>query len=230
MAYKDQVGFDFWIAIKQKIRKYEKQERITKLEFQTCQLRIDENLFSNPEHSYLPIIEELAFDNTGEISLMDKGLYTVGNTTIIFRNDPDFRLNYRTNLFNHNVTKVIFENLKVYDFSSDFFRGLSDTSSVHLINCHLVRSTEHFQTRIKIKISSLVVDNVTLDHSINVKPFLRLSGLQEAKLTNINWNFEKMFKNRGIIFEGTSKLCIENSTLSGFRAITGGVKDVILKR
>ena len=184
MAYKDEVGFNFWIAIKQKIRKYEKQEVITKLKFQTCQLRIDENLFFNSEHSYLPNIEELVFDNTGELSFMDKGLYTVGNTTIIFQNDPDFRLSYGAKLFNHNVAKIVFENLKVYDFSSEFFRGLSKTSSVHLIDCNLVRSTEYFQTKIQIRIRNLVIDNVTLDHSSSVKPFLRLAGLQEANFSN----------------------------------------------
>ena len=222
--YKDQAGFDFWIAIKQNIHKRINQEPITKLSFQTCRLKIDENLFYHTEHSFLPNIEELSFDDIGEIIINEKGLFTVGNTTVIFRNENDFRLNYGTEIFNTNVSKLIFQNLRINDFSSELFRGLSKASDVYITNCHLIRSID--QSNIQIKINSLFINNVTLDHSNSVRPFLRMSGLQVARLSNIDWNFENYFKNRGIIFDKTSKLYIENSTLSRFRAISGDVKDV----
>ena len=226
--YKDQAGFDFWIAIKQNIHKRKNQEPITKLEFQTCRLKIDKNLFYETEHSFLTNIEELTFDDTGEIIINEKGLFTVGNTTVIFRNEKDFRLNYGTDIFNTNISKLIFENLTINDFSSELFRGLSKSSDIYITNCHLIRSAD--QSNIQIKINSLFINNVTLDHSNSVRPFLRMSGLQVAKLSNIDWNFENYFKNRGIIFDETSKLYIENSTLSRFRAISGDVKDVFFIR
>ena len=223
-GYKDQAGFDFWIAIKQNIRQHQNQQQITKLEFQTCRLKIDKNLFYETELSYLTNIEELAFDATGEIIVNERGLFTVGNTTVIFRNDNDFRLSYGTEIFNTNISKLIFQNLRINDFSSELFRGLSKASDVNITNCHLIRSTD--QSNIQIKINSLFINNVTLDHSKSVRPFLRMSGLKVAKLSNIDWNFENYFKNRGIIFDKTSKLLVENSTLSRFRAISGDVKDV----
>ena len=229
MTHKDQAGFDFWISIKQNIRNHERKERITKLKFEMCQLKIDRNLFFNVEHSFLPYIKELVFDNTGEITFMEQGLYTVGNTTVIFQNENNFRLNYAKNLFNANVSRLILQNLKINDFSSELFRGLSETSRVYISNCHLIRSTDNFQSK-EVKISILAIDNVTLDHSNSVKPFLRLSGLKEARLTNIDWNFEKLFKNRGMIFGKTSKVLFENCTLSRFRAISGEVEDVSFKR
>lgn len=227
---KDEPGFDFWMAIKTMIHKVRKREQITKLEFQTCGLKIDKNLFFEPEHSFLPNIEELAFDNVGEITINENGLFTVGNTSIIFRNQNNFQLNYAGKIFNTNVSKLIFENLRVNDFSSELFKGISETSAVHITNCRLIRTSDNFQSRIKVKIKSFIINNVTLDHSKSVKPFLRLSGLHVAKLSNIDWNFENLFKNRGIIFEKTSKLFIENSTLSRFRAISGDVKDVYFVR
>jgi hypothetical protein len=228
-----QPGFDMWIEIKQNIRKYENHEnKITKLEFQNCHLRIDEKLFYDEKLSHLPNVEELIFDGTGEITFESKGLHTVGRTTIIFRNEKNFRTVFGTSLFNSNVAKVVLENLHFHDFSSEIFHTLGEKSSIEIRNCNIYRKAG-IQTSKEVKVRNFVLDNVTLEQSNNVNPFLRLTDVQEATFSNLNWNFKHIFKNRGIIFKNTFKVLFENCTLEGFRAISAekpGVQNVIFKR
>ena len=118
----DKDGWKLWVDIKKKIRpKWKKwfrneSEIVTKLEFQKCTLMIDKNLFYDLSRTFPQghHFDELVFDDSGKITLLEGSLNTIGSTTVIFRNDKRFFPSYEGQIFNANVSTVILENLHFF--------------------------------------------------------------------------------------------------------------------
>ena len=197
------------------------------MEFQNCTLKIDKNLFydlalrsntSPQSHTYKPsFIEELVFDQPGMIKLLTGSLNMFGNATVIFRNDNQFRPSYEEgNIFNANVSTVIIEHLHFFSFSSDFFIGIQKTGHLEIRHCVISRQMEKNASS-DLQIQSFRLANVTLHPSSNGGNFLRLSEVNQAIFSDLQWKFDHMFISGGIILKATSELIFERCGLFQFR-------------
>ena len=119
----------------------------------------------------------------------EKNLDLPNLKTISFKNTEIEEI--QSNIFDSKVTKLIMNNVKIVEFTTEIFRNLNPNSRVEIMNSQLRGWTEQ-DTLEPLKLKELKFDNVTVTTSIS-KQFINIQA-DRVFIKNCSLNYFKTGK------------------------------------